>query len=61
MARHLPDERRIVVSARMDPKLVEQVRAVAGISFSQIVEEGVRLWLAQQPKPKRQARRKTTA
>jgi hypothetical protein len=61
MASHLPGEaRRIVVSARLDPAVVKQVRAVEGVSFSHAVEQGLRLWLEQQPKPKRNARRKVS-
>jgi hypothetical protein len=50
--------KKINVSAKVDPGVVEAVRAMGGSSFSQAVEEGLRLWLDLHEKPKRKARRK---
>jgi hypothetical protein len=55
--------KKINVSAKVDPGVVEAVRAMGGSSFSQAVEDGLRLWLDlhEKPKPKRKARRKVPA
>ena len=57
------EAKKINVSAKVDPGVVERVRAVDIGSFSQAVEDGLRLWLDlhEQPKPKRKARRKVPA
>ena len=49
------------ISVRIAPDLIDAVRAAGGDNMSQTVEAGLRLWLDQQPKPKRKARRKVPA
>ena len=55
------EAKKINVSAKVDPTVVERVRAVGSGSFSQAVEDGLRLWLDLREKPKRKAHRTVQA